>query len=192
MPTKLPRITQFGCIIEAEPNTKYQGMILELHEFMAIIMSWCESEGIRYWGILHDADLNEDGTRKRPHYHLVLETPTKHTTTGIVEALSSLLVIAPERVSVRKISAFNASLRYLTHNDDGDKTQYMPDEVFTNDQARLTYAYACKTEEFTIEELLIIIGECPDLVSIARKIGLKQYQRYRATIADMIKCLAHG
>lgn len=188
MPTILPRLRQFGCVIEAESN---DGATLPLspEEFEDALEKNASADGFRYWGILHDCDKEPDGTMKRPHYHLVLEFPTKHTTTGVVSYLSSIFVVSQNRVSVRQVKAFNMALRYLTHCDDGDKTPYPPNEVYTNDISALTYAYAQQNDEMDIETLCTAVEEARgNYLLIMKRIGLKQYNRYRNAIRDI--CLS--
>lgn len=76
--------------------------------------------------ILHDQDINEDGTPKKPHYHWLgsRETPVA------ISTIAKQLGIAENAVEFCK--SYRTFLRYLIHLDHPDKAQYKPDAVQGN------------------------------------------------------------
>jgi hypothetical protein len=76
--------------------------------------------------INHDSDLNEDGSTKEVHTHVLLEyeTPRK------ISTVANLLEVEPNFIEA--VKSTKAMLRYLTHQGEPEKHQYSPDEVVTN------------------------------------------------------------
>lgn len=79
----------------------------------------------RWVGILHDRDLldSESGEVKKSHMHIVLRLPSGNATTkkSVVDRLS---LQYGESVHCQVCGNYRASLRYLCHADDLNKTQY--------------------------------------------------------------------
>ncbi len=74
---------------------------------------------------LHDEDLNEDGTRKKPHYHVlyVFDTP-KDFDKQVAPLFAEIGAVGRERVRSKRGYA-----RYLCHLDNPEKAQYDPHGV---------------------------------------------------------------
>lgn len=188
MPTKEKQIRKFALVIQALPDPQVGGRVI--NDFKTI------EEGLKdlsvvlpcsYWAILHDMDVKEDtGELKTPHIHLVLDCNTRHTFLGILRKVSEAFGIAQERVSVRETRNQNSAIRYLMHLDDPEKQPYLPFDVITNEKEGLNMALLNNTPELDIETLIIAIGKSENELELARKIGLKNYQRYRATIQDLV------
>lgn len=71
-----------------------------------------------YLAMLHDNDLKDDGTKKEPHYHCIVQF--KHP--RYLSAVSTALGVEPNLF--RKLEKFDSYARYMTHMDDPDKAQY--------------------------------------------------------------------
>ena len=68
---------------------------------------------------LHSSDLNEDGSTKKPHYHVILIFEGKKTYQSIREITDSINATIPFPVmDTRKM------IRYLIHIDNPEKAQY--------------------------------------------------------------------
>lgn len=84
---------------------------------------------IRDWHVkcflspLHEADLNADGTPKKPHYHLLMMFSGKKSADQIQELSDQLskVKVIPYECAVRDCKAM---ARYLIHLDNPDKFQY--------------------------------------------------------------------
>lgn len=68
---------------------------------------------------LHDKDINPDGTKKKPHYHLLLSYKGNKSFGQIDQIARALKAPIPERVN-----SLTGAARYLTHMDNPEKYQY--------------------------------------------------------------------
>lgn len=75
---------------------------------------------------LHDKDLNPDGTKKKPHYHIIL-TYSGPTSYGVVKKLTEDFN-APIPQALEQVKGY---YRYLTHLDNPEKYQYDAKEIRT-------------------------------------------------------------
>lgn len=142
--------------------------------------------GVSYWAILHDRDTDALGDIERPHYHIVLEFPTRHVKSAILKQFSFLADVPPEMVSIETCYLI-PSIRYLTHMDyPGFKTMYSVDDVFTNDHAKLESA--CRDqEEITLKKLVQVIDNAQSYREILVAIGPALYRQNHSIIVDLFK-----
>lgn len=75
---------------------------------------------------LHDKDVNPDGEKKKPHYHLVLNYKGNKSFEQIDEIARALKAPIPQR-----ISSLTGAVRYLTHMDNPEKYQYDTADIQT-------------------------------------------------------------
>lgn len=76
--------------------------------------------------VLHDKDVNDDGTPKKAHYHVYGKLDTPRTPQSVVNALGVGVS------SLRVVSSWRAAVRYTVHIDHPDKYQYSADDVVAN------------------------------------------------------------
>lgn len=76
--------------------------------------------------ILHDKDLNDDGTPKKAHYHVYGKLDTSRTPQSVANALGVGVS------SLRAVSSWRGAVRYTLHLDDPAKYQYSSDDVVAN------------------------------------------------------------
>lgn len=76
---------------------------------------------------LHNKDVNDDGTPKKPHYHLLLKFASLKSSNQIQSLLVDFTMVLPIVVSNLKQYA-----RYLIHADNEEKFQYNFNDVVTN------------------------------------------------------------
>lgn len=92
-------------------------------------------------GILHDRDINVDGTVKKPHYHFVVKFANAR----------SLTVVANElQIETRFLEAchsFKNSAAYLLHRGCPDKFQYSLNDVFGSLKKQLEQQLSDDTED---------------------------------------------
>lgn len=81
-------------------------------------ISWCN--------ILHDKDVNPDGTIKKAHYHVILFFDGKKSYTQIKSLTDELNAPIPQKVESPK-----GMVRYLIHKDNPEKYQYDKDIIET-------------------------------------------------------------
>lgn len=70
--------------------------------------------------ILHDKDTLEDGSLKKPHYHVVGRLAGSRTP----QTVANRIGVPSNYVDCKKGYTFKKGLRYLLHLDDPDKAQY--------------------------------------------------------------------
>lgn len=76
--------------------------------------------------VLHDKDVNDDGTPKKAHYHVYGNLDTTRTPQSVANALGVGVA------SLRVVSSWRAAVRYTVHIDHPDKYQYSADDVIAN------------------------------------------------------------
>lgn len=83
-------------------------------------------ENIDYVYIYHDKDIKEDGTPKKPHYHLLLVFPREKS----IQKLSKELGIPLNLIEWK--AYLNKAVQYLIHMNAPDKAQYDIDALEGN------------------------------------------------------------
>lgn len=73
---------------------------------------------------LHDNDIKEDGSLKKPHYHIVILYSSKKSYEQVKNDLSPLGGTIPQRIKDTK-----ATVRYLIHKDNKEKAQYNQEDI---------------------------------------------------------------
>lgn len=81
---------------------------------------------------VHDKDVNDDGTLKKPHYHLVLSCkyPVRYKDVLSSLGLPDSSMTLPDAHS--KTRTFRSMVRYLIHADSSKKYQYDVDIISSN------------------------------------------------------------
>lgn len=74
---------------------------------------------------LHDLDTKDDGSLKKPHYHVVLRYASQVAISHATKDLLALGVSQPPEI-VKSLRAYS---RYLCHLDQPEKAQYRLDDV---------------------------------------------------------------
>ncbi len=145
-----------------------------------------------YFGINHDKDITENGEIRKSHFHIVLKLKTKRTKNGLLKRLAQLLEIDKTRISARITKSQDLMIRYLIHLDNKDKYQYSPSEILTNrkDILNLAIKGEIEREDLTAENLILTVERFGgNKLKIMSEIGLKNYQRFRGAILDIINQL---
>lgn len=154
---------------------------------LACLDAAAQAEGIKYWTAYHTQDFKEDGTLKRPHFHIVLRFPTRHTQNAIIRYVANTLLDVPkDAVSVAFVGVLYRRIRYLMHLDElGTKTIYPIDIVKTNDKPTLINAYNSDTDEITSDYLLSLVASHDRKADILQILGVSAYSKYRPIINDL-------
>lgn len=90
------------------------------------------AEIISKWGVrvcvspLHDKDVKEDGTPKKPHRHVLVAFDGVKDVEQVRELFESV-----GGVGCEPINSLYAQVRYLTHMDNPEKAQYSAVDVLT-------------------------------------------------------------
>lgn len=102
-------------------------------------------------GILHDKDINDDGTPKKPHYHIVLKFANAR----------SLSVVANElRIDTNYLEpchSFKNSAKYLLHKGEPDKYQYAITDCFGSLVKALQQMIVDDTEDERVLKILALL-----------------------------------
>lgn len=94
---------------------------------------------------LHDKDINQDGTLKKAHYHIILlfeSLKSEKQVQEIVDRFGGIKTIP--------IHSLGAYCRYLCHLDDPDKMQYKIEDVIELGGAN--YRECCRTNDSEKDE----------------------------------------
>lgn len=125
-------------------------------------IEWLESP-------LHDKDLKEDGTLKKPHYHIVLMFGGVKSYEQVAKITSEVGGTIPQRVE-----QLRGMVRYLAHLDHPKKAQYSFDDIVCHGGADLAELCKAKTTDKynTLKEIFDFckvneICEFTDLVDYA-------------------------
>lgn len=73
---------------------------------------------------LHDRDIQPDGTKKKPHYHVVFKFSSNKTFEQVKTLLEPFNCPIPQ-----KVTSIKGQIRYLIHIDDPDKFQYEQSDI---------------------------------------------------------------
>ena len=106
-------------------KVRLHGLIL--YEDNAAHMTALENirKGYQYLAMRHDSDTKEDGTLKKPHFHVML----KFRAAKYASALANELGIEPNMIlgtqaNEAPVQSFESMARYFMHLDDPQKAQY--------------------------------------------------------------------
>lgn len=105
----------------------------------------------RFAFIVHDNDIKEDGTKKGLHGHLVVEAIKGASSDTWIKRLALLFGVENDAVSIECAKNMVGCVRYLTHEDNSDKTHYEKTAIKTNSREWLEknsdYPKALTTKE---------------------------------------------
>ena len=142
--------------------------------------------------ILHDRDVELDGSQKRYHIHIVINLNTKIRKNTLLNKLV-MLGFPSDIFGIERVTNYTKMLRYLVHKDDKDKTQYTPMEVITNCENVFTTALNFESDDTTAEKLLhLVLINKGNKYLIMRDLGLNLYIKYRNVISDILGLYFNG
>lgn len=96
------------------------------------------ADGGEYAYILHYADVNDDGSPSKPHYHLYGRRRSPITN----ETFKNFRKLVDSNILWSNVKNPVSAIRYLTHKDDMNKYQYKDSEVESN----FDYVSACNKD----------------------------------------------
>ncbi len=127
-------------------------------------IQWIESP-------LHEADINGDGSQKKPHWHIILLFEGNKSYEQIKEITDSVKGTVPF-----KVASIRSTVRYLAHLDNPDKHQYSITDIIAHGGADVAdYLRATTSSRYQmIDEMTRFIDdnnitEYRDLVRYARQ-----------------------
>lgn len=129
-----------------------------------------------YAYILHDKDVNADGSPKEPHIHLLLYKKNHMR-------LTKLLTFTEQATRVEVPRSKKYAYEYLTHRNDPDKVAYNTNEIHEFHKGDNTFSVTA--QEAREQRNLSMLDDIVNLSrrQMAEKYGgdyIKNYQRYEA------------
>lgn len=116
---------------------------------------------------LHDRDIEDDGSFKKAHYHLLLAYSSATTLNNIRCWFNACGLPETELHSVRVCASGVGYFRYLTHKDNPDKVQYDDKDIIVfNDSGELFKKFS-KTASEKIDDLVRIFQIVDELNTIS-------------------------
>lgn len=144
-----------------------------------------------YAWILHNLDKNEDGSLKKPHFHIVgiYNGDRAKRLSTYLNLLSKMLEIDKNCISILPSINLSKDIRYLTHEDNPDKYPYNSDDVTSS-----SYSWYSENfnglgveSELSFGELIAVMKSCSgkylDIVSV---LGLSQANKYNWVIKNLL------
>lgn len=139
-----------------EPFTKVRVMCLQLYcepKRWQTALDKCS----RYAYILHDKDIDSNGNKVTPHYHLVLQFPNPRTRHSVEKDFDLEGLTEDTTINFQKCKSLGAIVGYLTHKTnaclEAKKHIYSYDEVVSNDLGY--FIGKCNdVEEVTVETMI--------------------------------------
>lgn len=116
---------------------------------------------------IHDKDVNEDGSPKKSHYHLLLSYSSATTLNNITRWFKACGMPESELHSVRVCASGVGYFRYLTHKDNPEKAQYNDNDIrIFNDFDELFKKFS-KVASDKIDDLVHIFEIVDELKTIS-------------------------
>lgn len=108
---------------------------------------------------LHDKDVNEDGTLKKPHYHLMPMFDSLKSVRQARDYFSFVNAVPPPNDNII-VHSKRQMARYLCHLDDPDKYQYdKSDVIIVGDIDYLEVINCIQDEDKIFREILEVIND---------------------------------
>lgn len=116
---------------------------------------------------IHDKDVEEDGSPKKSHYHLLLSYSSATTLNNISGWFKACGMIESDLHTVRVCASGVGYYRYLTHKDNPEKAQYNDKDIrIFNDYDEIFKKFA-NTESDKIDKLSHIFQIVDELNTIS-------------------------
>lgn len=154
------------------------------------IEAYCREYGNEYAFICHKCDIDPiTGAVIPVHYHIVMNAKEKRQRLSThLENISSFFGFKDNNgIEIDKYRSYESALQYLIHKNDSQKTQHNISEIHTNiDKDELTTLISLDTFTMSFELVYSTCLHANNIVDVIRSLGLSNYQRYRATIWDIL------
>lgn len=140
-----------------------------------------------YFYIVHDKDIDENGSLKHKHIHFVLRLNGRYRLSTILNKLCDCLGFTNSNgIEVSKTVNFVGSIQYLTHKNDKDKYSYSSDLICTNiNRNELETLLSMSAKGIDTDYLITLVQTSNSILDVISTLGLNYYTPYRATIRDI-------
>lgn len=161
----------------------------------SIVAKGCDC-GFDCWCMVHDRDLNDDGTPKRTHFHCVIRFLSRRTFMSALDWFwKNLLPIPKERIQMHMVygsedkeySNLALAVRYLAHKGWQNKFQYSPELVMTNDLDYWNSVISIVKIRADLDAgtLIAVVAESNCVSDILLKLGLEAFKKYQGAIMSL-------
>lgn len=116
---------------------------------------------------IHDRDLEDDGSLKKGHYHLLLAYSSATTLNNIRGWFKACGMPESELHSVRVCASGVGYFRYLTHKDNPEKAQYDDKDIRVFNDSNELFKKFSKTASEKIDDLVRIFQIVDELNTIS-------------------------
>lgn len=116
---------------------------------------------------IHDKDVEEDGSKKKVHYHLLLAYSSATTLNNIRRWFNLCGMPESDLHAVRVCASGVGYYRYLTHKDNPEKAQYNVSDIRVFNDADELFKKFSKTASEKIDDLVRIFQIVDELNTIS-------------------------
>lgn len=116
---------------------------------------------------IHDRDIEDDGSIKKSHYHLLLAYSSATTLNNICCWFNACGLPESELHSVRVCASAVGYFRYLTHKDNPEKVQYNDNDIRVFNDSDELFKKFSKTASEKVDDLVRIFQIVDDLNTIS-------------------------
>lgn len=116
---------------------------------------------------IHDRDIEDDGSFKKAHYHLLLAYSSATTLNNIRCWFKTCGMPESELHSVRVCASGVGYYRYLTHKDNPEKVQYADNDIRVFNDSDELFKKFSKTASEKIDDLVRIFQIVDELKTIS-------------------------
>lgn len=116
---------------------------------------------------IHDRDIDDDGSPKKAHFHLLLAYSSATTLNNIKGWFKACGMPESDLHSVRVCASGVGYFRYLTHKDDPDKVQYDDKDIRVFNDCNEIFKKFANTESDKISKLVRIFHIVDELNTIS-------------------------
>lgn len=148
----------FCCILYPDSST---------YDVDKIIKSLAEEHLTFAVSPIHDRDIEDDGSLKKCHYHLLLAYSSATTLNNIRGWFSACGMPESELHSVRVCASGVGYYRYLTHKDNPEKVQYDVNDIRVFNDSDELFKKFSKTASEKIDDLVRIFQIVDELKTIS-------------------------
>lgn len=116
---------------------------------------------------IHDKDVDEDGSQKKAHYHLLLSYTSATTLKNIIGWFKACGMPESDLHCVRVCASGVGYYRYLTHKDNPEKAQYSEKDIRVFNDTDELFKKFSKTFSDKIDDLVHIFQIVDELNTIS-------------------------
>lgn len=144
--------------------------------------------GFLYYAIIHDKDVDVNGSPIRKHLHVVIVSTKTLRVKQIIGILADSFITNDENIQVQEVVSLPGSIQYLIHLNAKEKHQYSREEILTNDNDNVEgyLLEQASVDKLTTKGLLdyILVQEYSRL-DLIQAIGIGAYTHYHKVIDEL-------